>query len=100
MKLVSSPAEPDCEEKWSDVVDSAGETLFSGDYIKTLDTVLPLKGHLVAYGREGGIPRVWVAKFSEAGSVETFQRLEFEEEAYDVGTMSEDRSDEFRYFHF
>jgi len=85
MKLVECAAEPDCESNWVDVVDEEGKPLFSGDYVKTLDTVLPLKGHVVAYGREGGIPRVWVAKFNESGKVESFQRLEFEEEAYDVG---------------
>jgi len=85
MKLSSCPAVPDSADQWEDLASPGGGSLFEGDYVKSLDAVLPLKGHLVAYGREGGIPRVWVARMSEAGAVTKFDRLEFAEEAYDVG---------------
>ena len=85
MKLVTSPAVPSSADHWTDLTGPGGAALFSGNYDRSLDAVLPLKGHLVAYGREGGIPRVWVAKLG-GDDVERFDRLEFDEEAYDVGS--------------
>jgi len=49
--------------------------------------VTPLKEHLVVWGREEGIPRVWVVGFGNTGhAAKKFNRVEFEEEAYDVGS--------------
>ena len=84
MKLVGCEAKQECEGEWEEIK-MGGEVLFPGDETRPLDDVLPLKNHLVMYGREGGIPRVWVAKVGGSHDVERFSRLEFEEDAYDVG---------------
>ena len=87
MKLMSCPATPDCAASWKPVTGPGGQACFDGGASKPLDGVMPLKNHLVCFGREGGIPRVWVAGFGKGGGdkVASFQRIEFDEEAYDVG---------------
>uniref|UniRef100_A0A7S4IWH5 Prolyl endopeptidase n=2 Tax=Odontella aurita TaxID=265563 RepID=A0A7S4IWH5_9STRA len=87
MRLVTCPAVADTEDLWEDAVDQDGKKMFDGGYGRSLDGVTPFASHLVASGREGGIPRVWVASFeSEKGTgVTDFSRLTFDEMAYDVG---------------
>ena len=89
MKLVSAPALPDSAESWELVVDSAGSPIFDGGHARSLDSVTVLNTHVVAEGREGGIPRVWT--YDLASRVAT--RLEFDESAYNVGLLSHYEAD-------
>ena len=102
MRLMVAPAKPNCESEWKDVVNASGTKLFDGGYDRSLDYVVTFKSHLVAQGREGGIPRIWILSpngeeeeeveggvvadddITKAGSWEA-QMLTFEEEAHDVG---------------
>ena len=79
---MACPAKPDSTSSWKPLT-VAGKTLFDGGAERTLDGVTPFSSHLVAYGREGGIPRVWVAGFQKSTSsdVAKFARVEFEEDA-------------------
>jgi len=47
--------------------------------------VTPFKEHMLALGREGGLPRVWFIRCDDSGNVDTFEQLSFDESAYDVG---------------
>jgi len=78
--------------QWRDVTvaseDGGDVTLFDGGPARALDGVSPFEKYLVASGRYGGIPGVWVLDM--AGGAETFRvrkstQLTFEEDAYDVG---------------
>lgn len=85
-------------EKWKDVVDNFGVSVFDGGNERSLDGVTvfnptaqtesssPLT-YAVITGREEGMPRVWVLELNEeeAISVSQMTRLEWEESAYDVG---------------
>jgi oligopeptidase B len=84
MKLVTCAAGPDCAASWKPVAGPKGDVLFDGGASRPLDGVMPLKSHLVVFGREGGIPRVWVAGL-KGQKVQSFERIEFDEDAYDVG---------------
>ncbi|KAG7367174.1 oligopeptidase B [Nitzschia inconspicua] len=81
MKLMSCAAKPDCAADWQLVTDSKQQPIFDGSLAKALDSVTVLESHVVAQGREGGIPRIWVFK----PETKSIQRLEFEEAAHDVG---------------
>lgn len=81
MKLMTCPAKADCASDWQLVTDSNEQPIFDGSLVKALDSVTVLKSHIVAQGREGGIPRIWVFQ----PDTKSFQRLEFEEAAHDVG---------------
>ena len=87
MKLMSCKAAPNCEGEWRELTAPDGEALFPGDDSshRVLEDVLPLKGHLVVYGRDiqEGLPQVWVVKMKD-DDVEGLQRMQFDEEAYDV----------------
>ena len=53
--------------------------------VNTVLTRLDLDGTFMRqFGREGGIPRVWVAGL-KGQKVQSFERIEFDEDAYDVG---------------
>ena len=84
MKLMKAPAISDCESDWELVKDANEKILFDGSLSKALDSVTVLGSHVVMEGREGGIPRVWIYSIEK----KTFERLEFEEAAYDVGLGS------------
>jgi oligopeptidase B len=87
MRLLSCPVASDCEGEWEDVVDGEGTPLFDGGYDRSLSDVTCFANHVVASGREGGIPRVWIISLGNADSVrlQSFQQLTFEEAAHDVG---------------
>ena len=82
--LVSCPAEANCEDKWEPVT-FAGERIFDGENSRVLDGVCCLKSHMICYGREEGMPQIFVAKFDDGtDNVGAFERLEFDEDVYDV----------------
>lgn len=94
-------------DKWKDVVSSnTGEIVFDGGHVRTCDgltvftptatdsdTSSPL-AYAVITGREEGMPRVWFLELNEEETAEEgtspltvsqLTRLEFDEDAYDVG---------------
>ncbi len=104
MRFMSCPVSvgPDCGERWVDVVmdnggdGNSGNKLFDGGYERSLDSVEAFEKYLVATGREGGIPRVWVIEPSLSSSssenendapltAKKSTQLVFDETAYDVG---------------
>jgi oligopeptidase B len=91
MALWAAPAVPDCEDQWKLARNAQDdEVLFDGTLARSLDGISCFKNHVVASGREGGLPRIWFLSLSAAGGddeeevVTKFERLTFEEEAYDV----------------
>lgn len=89
MRLMMANAEPNCESKWKDIVDKDDDKpLFDGGYDRALSDVSTYKTHVVAQGREGGIPRVWIISLDDSDVVESFEQLTFEETAHDVGISS------------
>lgn len=88
MRLLTSPAVPDCQDDWKEVVDKDGKPLFDGGYERSLSDVATFATHVVAEGREGGIPRVWVISLDDNDAVESFEQLTFEETAHDTGISS------------
>jgi len=87
MALFVTPAVADSASQWT-LVQQGDTPLFPGSYQRSLDHVTCFAKHVVASGREGGIPRVWVLSMGDdtaATSVQDFQRLTFAEDAYDVG---------------
>lgn len=87
MALFSSPAVPDSQENWEPVVGADGKALFEGSYERSLDYLKCFKNHIVASGREGGLPRIWFMSMGK-DDVSNFEMLNFDEEAYDVGLGS------------
>jgi oligopeptidase B len=89
MRLFTAPAKPNCEGEWSLVLDpSTDKPLFDGSYERVLDGVSTFSNHVVAHGRQGGIPRVWILDMDpnhEEQKVTKFEALTFPEAAYDVG---------------
>ena len=99
LRLMVSPAVPDSEELWKDiVVDSTNAILFDGGYDRSIDWITHFTNHSVANGRENGLPQIWFISYKggegeeESSSssssppvVENFIQLEFDEDAYDVG---------------
>jgi len=93
MALFMAPAVPDCADKWELVKLSGSESesqqvLFPGSLERSLDDVTCFKNHAVASGREGGLPRVWILSLPDSSTVSKFERLEFAEDAYDVGVST------------
>jgi len=92
MRLFTAPATANCEKEWTLVTDpSSDKPLFDGGYDRTLDDATAFKTHVIAHGREGGIPRVWVLSLDDSSvspKVIKFEPLSFEEEAYDAGISS------------
>lgn len=87
MALFSTPAVADTQDRWTLVKDADGNTLFDGSYERSLDFVVCFRNHLVASGREGGLPRVWFLSMDQ-DAVQKMDMLTFDEEAYDVGLGS------------
>ena len=91
MRLMSCLVGEHCEDQWKDMTLSTedGLKLFDGGYERSLDGVEAFEKYLVAAGREGGIPRIWVLEPStteEDGSlIDKSTQLVFDESAYDVG---------------
>lgn len=86
MRLMKAPATPNCEAEWKDVTLANGDKLFDGSYERCLDAVETFKTHIVAQGREGGIPRVWIIALNDDDDQVTgMEMLKFDEEAHDVG---------------
>jgi oligopeptidase B len=94
MALFTAPAVPNCQNLWTMVTSAiTAEPIFDGGYTRSLDGVTCFVNHVVAYGREEGIPRVWIiGEIQTEGSTEKtaigvhkFERLAFAEDAYDVG---------------
>jgi oligopeptidase B len=94
MALFTCPAIPNCADSWELLKEKgSGKVLFDGSYDPSLDGVVCFKGHVVASGRQGGIPRVWIIGLEDDDSSSTtavtkFEMLAFPEEAYDVGLGS------------
>jgi len=99
--LFSAPAVAHCQDLWQPVL-LHGEPLFDGGPgHRSLDDVTCLDSHVLLSGREDGLPRIWLVTLDEEekdtldqdnsqcsdGKVQLSQveRLEFEEEAFDVG---------------
>ena len=85
LALFTAPAEAECADQWALVQGPDGNTLFDGSYERSLDHVSCFRIHVVASGREGGLPRVWLLAVNEQEKVTNFEMLQFDEEAYDVG---------------
>jgi oligopeptidase B len=95
MRLFTAPAQADCQAAWSLVLDPvSGKPLFDGGYQRSLDGVTTFAGHVVAQGREGGMPRVWLLVMDKndtdasSSKVIKLNMLTFPEEAHDVGLAS------------
>jgi len=92
MRLMTCKVGED-ESQWKDMtmVNDKGEEekLFDGGYERSLDHVEAFEKYLVASGRFGGIPRVWVMNLGGQGDglldVTKSTQLSFDEDAYDVG---------------
>ena len=87
MRLMVCKVDED-ESHWKDVTmleDGKEVKLFDGGYERALDGVDVFEKYLVASGRYGGIPRVWVLEMEEGEfGVKQSTQLTFEEDAYDV----------------
>lgn len=88
MRLLTCPVGPNCEGEWKELVDKDGTPLFDGGYDRSLSDVTAFATHVVASGREGGIPRVWIISLDDAESVQSFEKLTFEEAAHSVELSS------------
>jgi oligopeptidase B len=111
MALFKSPAVAHCQDLWQPVTTAAlplansdndkpqqqqPQQVFDGGYDRSLDNISCFRNHVVASGREGGLPRIWFLTVqdnhgdsdninSDGGAVVTkFERLMFDEDAYDV----------------
>lgn len=85
MKLMKSAAMANCADQWELVLDSDDKPLFDGSPERALAAVTVLESHIVAEGRFGGIPRVWI--YEPSGR--TLEQLEFDEPAHDVGMSAQ-----------
>lgn len=101
MALFSAPAVANCDQVWKLVTTTTttdGEglstPLFDGGHSRSLDNVECFDNHVVALGREGGLPRVWIIGLRSVESetatlnnvgVNKFEMLTFAEDACDVG---------------
>lgn len=95
MGLFSSPALPNSQDSWKLVLDNKGHPVFPGGNDRSLDDVTCFEKQIVAEGREGGLPRVWMLGVPKDDTdtegqvtVTKSERLTFAEDAYDVGLSS------------
>ena len=93
MRLFTAPAKANRETEWQLVVDpSTTKPLFDGGYERALHSVSTFSNHVVAEGREGGMPRVWILSMDtnsdNNNKLVKFDALEFPEAAHDVGLSS------------
>ena len=87
MRLMVAPVGEECAEQWTDLA-MDGQVLFDGGYENALDEVETFSKYLVASGRQGGIPRIWVLPIdttAEQFGVTDCTQLTFPEMANDVG---------------
>lgn len=86
MKLMTSEAVPDSEGLWKEMT-LGDEALFDGGYDRSIDGITSFQSHSVVTGREGGLPQVWVIAYDGTSTSEvlSFVRLDFDEDAFDVG---------------
>ncbi|CAB9519827.1 Dipeptidyl aminopeptidase BI [Seminavis robusta] len=85
MRLFTAPAEANCQDEWKLIEGPDGKPLFDGGYDRALHGVSAFESHVVAHGREGGIPKVWIMGMDGGNAVSSFEALTFDEEAYDSG---------------
>lgn len=89
MRLMTAPVQPNNEDLWQDVLTETGDKLFDGGLTRALSDITPFRDHIVASGREGGLPRVWVlgdiTSKNNTTQVNSVVQLEFTENPYDVG---------------
>lgn len=89
MRLMTAPVQPNNEDLWQDVLTETGDKLFDGGLTRALSDITPFRDHIVASGREGGLPRVWVVgditSKNNTTQVNSVVQLEFTENPYDVG---------------
>jgi oligopeptidase B len=84
MRLMRAPVQPKNAE-WQNVT-FHDQVLFDGGYQRSLADITCFRTHVVAEGREGGIPRVWILSLDDqTDQVVSMERLEFDEPAHDVG---------------
>lgn len=88
MRLMICPVQSNSQDLWTDLTSTDSVTLFNGGYERALDSITPFTNHLVAQGRENGLPRVWVLSLGDNDEVTSFDLLTFPEEAHDVGLGS------------
>lgn len=82
MKLMTAPAQANSADSWELVTDTNDNAIFDGSSSdKSLSDVTVFDKYVVAQGREGGIPRIWILQPEN----KSLQRLSFEEAAHDVG---------------
>jgi oligopeptidase B len=107
MALFTSPAVPNSQDQWQLVQHAdTKQPIFDGGYAQSLDHLSCFQNHVVASGRQGGLPRIWVLGIIQSNNhhldgstttttVEQFEMLKFAEEAYDVsmGTHYEYKTD-------
>lgn len=85
MALFTAPAQAHCEKEWKLVTDANGQALFAGGTDRSLSGLSCFQNHVVAEGREGGLPRVWILRVDEQDAVHSFEQLTFPEPSHDVG---------------
>ena len=93
MRLFTAPAKANCETEWALVTDpTSGKPIFDGGYQRALHGVSTFSNHVVAEGREGGMPRVWLLSMDqtqeERNKLVKFDTLQFPEAAHDAGLSS------------
>ena len=108
MALYAAPAQPDCESLWNMVRldqndnDIRRPPLFDGSLESSLESITCFQNHIVACGRQDGLPQIWImgdiqlptvsSSLSTADpttvdmtvTVKQFERLVFDEAAYDL----------------
>jgi len=105
LRLMISPAVADSEQLWKNLVvrnEDADEnennavSLFDGGYDRSIDGITHFTNNSVVTGREHGLPQVWFLSYNHKEEVDVkssssepvvdkFFRLDFDEDAYDVG---------------
>lgn len=95
MKLMTAPATSNCQDLWTEVLEATTqESLFDGGYERALEGVTAFESFVVAEGRQGGIPRIWLLTNIDNGSESSTpskaacELLNFSENAYAVGLSS------------
>lgn len=88
--IVAPTVDEHSENSWVDVLLPTGEVLFSGglEDTKCLEEIHVFESHTVLSGREHGMPSLWVLQLDANTSVQSFTKLEFEEDAHDVSLGS------------
>lgn len=88
MRLFTASAKANCADEWHLVEDpNSGLPLFDGQFERALHGVSAFSNHVVAEGREEGMPRAWILSIDKdrGNKVKNFHRLNFPEAAHDAG---------------